>query len=229
MLQGCRSTNQSPAKTPASLKVNKKSNAPVKTSHTPSNVSHSSSTSRTLKFTSSSPQEPTLPPPPKRGGVTPSALDLSETSFGFKTPETSRDKSVSFNWSTGGGMRSGGGSGNRRHRNSPTVDMGNSSGAHQSWPNMFHTPDSGPRSKHRTSLADYFMTPDNDHRKRRSPNTSQGSQNRKSSGKKGPSAERRIHPTQVTKFIFQAELKRNEVELLSVGHRRVITGVSKLG
>ena len=206
LLQGCRSTNQSPAKTPASIKVNKKAKAPAKSSHsTPAVTGHSSSTSRTLKFTNSSPQEhvPVLPLPPKRDGGTPSISDLSESSFGFATPETSRDKSVSFSLSTGGGgvKSGGGGSGHRKHRNSPVVDGGHGGGsARQSWSNMFQTPDSGPRSKHRTSLADFFMSPENDHRKRRSPNTSQGSQSRKSSGKKGQNTERRINPTQVKLF-----------------------------
>ena len=209
LLQGCRSTNQSPAKTPASMKVNKKAKAPTKASHsTPASTGHSSSTSRTLKFTNSSPQDyvPVLPLPPKRDGCTPSALNVSESSFGFATPETSRDRSVSFNWSTGG-VKSGGGSGHRKHRNSPVVDSGHGSGggARQSWSNMFQTPDSGLRSKHRTSLADFFMSPENDFRKRRSPNPTHGSQTRKSSGKKGSNQERRINPTQV-KWVHGAPL-----------------------
>lgn len=197
LLQGCRSTNQSPAKTPASIKANKKANAPTKASHsTPTSVSNGRSTSRTLKFSSNSPQEPVLPlPPAKRGGRTSSVSEFIEPSFGFTTPETSRDKSVSFNLSTGGG-KSGGSSHRNRHRNSPTVEMGSGGGgARQS--NMFSTPDSGPRSKHRTSLADFFVTPEYDQRKRRSPNTSQGSQGRKSSGRKSQSNERRINPTLV--------------------------------
>lgn len=146
LLEGCRSTNQSPAKTPASFRKHKNSNAPLKTFHsTPVSGNSGSAASRSLMFSRG--QIEGLPPVPRsRGTSTTDSSVFSDSSCGFKTPDTSRDKSSSFNRSTGG--KSSVDSGHRRHRKTPD----RSGSARQSWTNMFPSPSS-------FTIGDFLVSP----------------------------------------------------------------------